>query len=100
MVKAASAPTNGVPGFLLIGRGRSYARVGAMDSGELKRWDRRIRELGRLKVEQVGPPLADELVDELEAVERESWEVGTGGFRVPRRLAAPIPARAVARPMC
>ncbi len=50
---------------------------------ELKRWDRRIRELGQLKVEQVGPPLADELVDELEAVERESWkwEHGDSAFR-------------------
>ena len=49
----------------------------------MRRWDRRIRELGPLKVEQVGPPLADELVDELEAVERESWkwEQGDSAFR-------------------
>jgi len=41
---------------------------------ELKRWDRRIRELGQLKVEQVRPPLTDHLVSELEAVERASWK--------------------------
>jgi CelD/BcsL family acetyltransferase involved in cellulose biosynthesis len=45
---------------------------------ELKRWERRIRELGQLETSHVGPPLTDELVSELEAVERESWKWGQG----------------------
>jgi CelD/BcsL family acetyltransferase involved in cellulose biosynthesis len=50
---------------------------------ELKRWGRRIREMGELKVARVRPPLANELVDELESVERRSWkwEQGDSAFR-------------------
>jgi CelD/BcsL family acetyltransferase involved in cellulose biosynthesis len=50
---------------------------------ELKRWDRRIRELGQLEIEHVCPPLTAELVGELEEVERDSWkwEQGESAFR-------------------
>jgi CelD/BcsL family acetyltransferase involved in cellulose biosynthesis len=41
---------------------------------ELRRWDRRIRELGHVQVERVSPPLAPELIDELEEVEHGSWK--------------------------
>jgi CelD/BcsL family acetyltransferase involved in cellulose biosynthesis len=51
---------------------------------ELKRWERRIRELGRPETTHIGPPLTDELVSELEAVERDSWkwEQGDSAFQV------------------
>jgi CelD/BcsL family acetyltransferase involved in cellulose biosynthesis len=50
---------------------------------ELRRWERRIRELGQLETSHIGPPLTDELVSELETVERESWkwEHGDSAFR-------------------
>jgi CelD/BcsL family acetyltransferase involved in cellulose biosynthesis len=50
---------------------------------ELKRWDRRVRELGELKIECVRPPLDGGLLGELESVERESWkwEQGNAAFR-------------------
>ena len=41
---------------------------------ELRRWDRRIREMGPVRVERASPPLALELIDELEEVERGSWK--------------------------
>jgi CelD/BcsL family acetyltransferase involved in cellulose biosynthesis len=41
---------------------------------EVRRWDRRVRELGELKVEQMEAPLAAALIDELEDVERDSWK--------------------------
>jgi CelD/BcsL family acetyltransferase involved in cellulose biosynthesis len=41
---------------------------------ELRRWDRRVRELGELKIQHVGAPLTEGLLDELEGVERESWK--------------------------
>jgi len=50
---------------------------------ELKRWDRRIRELGQLETERIRPPLTAALLDELESVERDSWkwEQGNSAFR-------------------
>jgi CelD/BcsL family acetyltransferase involved in cellulose biosynthesis len=49
----------------------------------LKRWDRRIREMGHIETEHISPPLTDELIGELEAVERHSWkwEQGNSAFR-------------------
>jgi CelD/BcsL family acetyltransferase involved in cellulose biosynthesis len=50
---------------------------------EVRRWHRRLRELGDVKIEQVGAPVTDELLDELECVERESWkwDRGDSAFR-------------------
>jgi CelD/BcsL family acetyltransferase involved in cellulose biosynthesis len=50
---------------------------------ELRRWDRRIRELGEPKVEWLRPPVAAEVFAEIEAVERGSWkwEQGDSAFR-------------------
>jgi CelD/BcsL family acetyltransferase involved in cellulose biosynthesis len=52
-------------------------------AAEIRRWDRRVRELGDVKVEQVAPPLGADLIAELEDVERESWkwELGESAFR-------------------
>ena len=50
---------------------------------ELKRWDRRMRELGQIETGHLCPPLTEGLVGELEAVERDSWkwERGDSAFR-------------------
>jgi CelD/BcsL family acetyltransferase involved in cellulose biosynthesis len=41
---------------------------------EIRRWERRLREIGPVLVERVGPPLAPALLDELEGVEMASWK--------------------------
>ena len=48
----------------------------------LRRWKRRMEELGELSVERVRPPLTEVLLDELVDVERGSWkwEQGNSSF--------------------
>lgn len=50
---------------------------------ELKRWNRRMEELGEVAVERARPPLPDGLLRELEEVERRSWkwQHGEAAFR-------------------
>jgi len=61
-----------------IATNRSFAELqksrGSGLRNELKRWERRVRELGNLRVEQVRPPLDEDLLAELESVERQSWK--------------------------
>jgi len=50
---------------------------------EIKRWTRRLEELGAVKVEVVRPPVTDTLLSELLEVERASWkwEMGNAVFQ-------------------
>jgi CelD/BcsL family acetyltransferase involved in cellulose biosynthesis len=45
---------------------------------EVRRWERRVREHGELRTEQIAAPLHTQLIDELEAVERASWKWDEG----------------------
>lgn len=45
---------------------------------ELKRWTRRLEEMGEIKVEVRCPPLSDRLLEELTEVEQASWKWETG----------------------
>jgi CelD/BcsL family acetyltransferase involved in cellulose biosynthesis len=44
----------------------------------LKRWTRRLEEMGTIRVEVVAPPMTDILLSELVEVERASWKWETG----------------------
>lgn len=50
---------------------------------ELKRWNRRMEELGEVTVDRARPPLPDGLLREMEEVERRSWKWhhGEAAFR-------------------
>lgn len=45
---------------------------------ELKRWTRRLEEMGEIKVEVVRPPVSEPLLEELAEVEQASWKWETG----------------------
>ncbi len=59
------------------------ARRGAGLRNEVRRWNRRMQELGEMRIERVRPPVGDALLGELVEVERASWkwEQGNAGFR-------------------
>lgn len=65
---------------------QSWEQLLARRSGEfrktVRRWKRRMEELGHVTLEQVRPPLSDLLLDELADVERSSWkwEHGNSSF--------------------
>lgn len=66
---------------------RSWAAfLGSRGAGlrnEVKRWNRRMQELGEITVGRVSPPLGDALLGELGEVERASWKwaEGNAAFR-------------------
>jgi CelD/BcsL family acetyltransferase involved in cellulose biosynthesis len=66
----------------LIATNRSWPEfLAAQGSGlrnEVKRWNRRMQELGAVTTERVHPPVADTIVSEIIDVERTSWKWGQG----------------------
>jgi CelD/BcsL family acetyltransferase involved in cellulose biosynthesis len=59
------------------------AERGAGLRNEVKRWNRRIQELGTVTTERVHPPVANGILDELIEVEQASWKwsQGSAAFR-------------------
>jgi CelD/BcsL family acetyltransferase involved in cellulose biosynthesis len=59
------------------------ASRGAGLRNEMKRWNRRMQELGEMTIERVRAPAGDALLGELMEVERASWkwEQGSAAFR-------------------
>lgn len=71
------------PNLLIHGTWDAYLNQRKKVKYESRRWAKRVKEFGPVTVEAVAPPLTADLVNEMLAVEQDSWkwELGTAALK-------------------